>query len=240
MTKMFTTPDGRRMKTWSPIYGCEHQCYHGGCWAKRMALRLKAMGQQKYQFGFEPRFAFDKYTLRGRKFKEGDFVFCSSMGDAFGEWVPSVAINEMLAIIKENPQTTFLLQTKNPDRFHDINIRLPHGCYLGTTIETNRFYPVYASITPEPGKRYSALMNMPHDGYKRFISIEPIMDFDLDIMLKWMGKLKPDIIEIGADSLNNHLPEPSWDKVEALLKGLRDICPVVIEKEGLERLKHEY
>ncbi len=63
------------------------------------------------------------------------------------------------------------------------------------------------------------------------------MDFDLVTFVRWIGNIKPEIIEIGADNYNHNLPEPNPDKVNALLKLLRDICPTVIEKHGLERLK---
>jgi hypothetical protein len=49
--------------------------------------------------------------------------------------------------------------------------------------------------------------------------------------------MQPDIIEVGADNYHNHLPEPPWSKVKALLGKLRGISPRVVEKEGLERLR---
>ncbi|MCL0048393.1 hypothetical protein M1N20_02975 [Dehalococcoidia bacterium] len=76
-------------------------------------------------------------------------------------------------------------------------------------------------------------MEHPH----KFISIEPIMDFDLEVLTQWLDRIKPGIVEVGADNYCNHLPEPPWWKVEALLKNLRGICPRVVEKEGLERLE---
>jgi len=63
------------------------------------------------------------------------------------------------------------------------------------------------------------------------------MDFDLEEMVEWMREIRPDIIEIGADNYHKKLPEPAWSKVEELLTRLREICPEVKEKEGLERLK---
>jgi hypothetical protein len=63
------------------------------------------------------------------------------------------------------------------------------------------------------------------------------MDFDLNTMLGWMKDINPEIIEIGADNHRCSLPEPLWEKVEALLVGLREFCPNVVEKDGLERLR---
>ena len=63
------------------------------------------------------------------------------------------------------------------------------------------------------------------------------MDFDLEVMTRWLREIKPDIVEIGADNYHNHLCEPSWEKVRALLESLRKFVPRVVEKDGLERLK---
>lgn len=241
MTKMFTTPDGKRFKTWSPIFGCHYSCYNGGCWAKRMALRLRAMGQEKYKFGFEPHFAFDEYSFKKKKFKAGEIVFVSSMGDAFAPWVSFDAIRVVLSVIEENPQTDFLLQTKNPRRFVSIAKTgfLPTNVYLGTTIETDT-YPNSThgfSKADAPDLRYRAMLADELSPWRKFISIEPIIDFNLDTLVSWAKEIAPQIVEIGADSLRNSLPEPSWGKVVALKTELKKFVPVVIEKEGLERLR---
>ena len=72
---------------------------------------------------------------------------------------------------------------------------------------------------------------------RKFISVEPIMDFDLEVLVDWMRQIKPDIVEIGADNYHNCLPEPPWEKVEALLETLREFVPRVIEKDRLHRLE---
>lgn len=74
------------------------------------------------------------------------------------------------------------------------------------------------------------------DWPKKFISIEPVMDFDLDRMTAWIADIRATIIEIGADNYHNNLPEPPPAKLKALLRNLKKICPVVVEKPGLERL----
>ena len=63
------------------------------------------------------------------------------------------------------------------------------------------------------------------------------MDFDIENIVRWIGNISPEIIEVGADNYHNNLPEPSPEKLKQLLANLRTICPNVIEKDGLERLK---
>ena len=61
------------------------------------------------------------------------------------------------------------------------------------------------------------------------------MDFDPYVMEAWLRNLMLDFVSIGADSGNNHLPEPSGDKVKALIEVLKDITEVKI-KGNLKRL----
>ena len=49
------------------------------------------------------------------------------------------------------------------------------------------------------------------------------MDFDFEEFSMWIKDIKPGIVELGADNYGNHLPEPSWDKVELLLNHLNDM-----------------
>ncbi len=115
------------------------------------------------------------------------------------------------------------------------------GTILFDTIETNFDYGL--SLAPSPLHRFQAMKELayPH----KFISMEPLMEFHLRTVVDWMKEIDPEIIEIGADNYHNHLPEPKsngaltqW-KVRWLLDGLREFCPTVVEKGGLERLKQE-
>lgn len=226
MSRMFKTID----RTWNPFTGCLYFCYNGGCWARRTAVRLEHL--ERYKDGFVPRFH-EKEMLK--TFSPGQFVAVSLMGDiAFATREEFLRI---LARIREFPQTYFLIQSKNPKQLYDWRedwgITLPPNVYPGTTIETNRDYGL--TKAPAPVERFRYLAGYPHNF--KFISIEPIMDFDLAHLVAWMKIIKPEIIEIGADNYHNHLPEPPGLKIRWLLESLKGICPTVIEKPGLERLK---
>lgn len=68
------------------------------------------------------------------------------------------------------------------------------------------------------------------------ISIEPIMDFDVDTMLEWMHAIKPKFVSIGADSKGHRLPEPSDVKVRKLVSALKMHGIEVKLKSNLKRL----
>ena len=69
----------------------------------------------------------------------------------------------------------------------------------------------------------------------KMVSIEPIIDFDTELMVDWIAQIKPDFVSIGADSGDNHLPEPSWPKVQSLIKELEQLTEVKL-KDNLKRL----
>ena len=49
--------------------------------------------------------------------------------------------------------------------------------------------------------------------------------------------IKPEFVSIGADSKGHNLPEPSWDKVQSLIKELKKFTEVKV-KDNLMRLKN--
>ena len=221
MSKMFTI-NGKRMKVWNLFTGCNFNCSY--CWARKLAeTKLKAF----YSNGFIPTTHPDRFNKR---FKPDDFVFVSSMGDI--SFAPSIVLDAVIAVAKKCPETKFLLCTKNPDMFRKVQLHQPN-LYLGTTIETTEGWTF--SRAPSVRERMWKMVNLSHP--HKFISIEPLMEFDLKTFVWWVEDIKPEIIEVGVDNYHNDLPEPEPEKVRQLLYHLRQICPTVIEKDGLERLK---
>lgn len=216
-------------RTWNPVVGCEHACTY--CWAEDMALG-RLQHTYKYSYGFSPRF-FEGELMR--VFRPGEFIFVTSMGDLFGNWVPREWIDSILGVISKYPDTMFLLQTKNPARF--LEFELPPNVYAGTTIESDVDHQV--SKAPPPFQRYQSILNLP-PGALKFLSIEPVMGFTVDGFTKWILEIAPDIIEIGADNHNKGLPEPRSDEVLELIRRLRAGGLNVKEKPGLERILEKW
>jgi len=218
---MFTY-EGKRLKTWNPFTGCRFDCSY--CWARKLAEgKLKSA----YPNGFVPEFHSNRLKV---SFKPDDFVFVCSMGDI--SFAPSTVWNMILTTVQSFPDTKFLLCTKDPSVYHGRISRFSN-LYFGATIETNRDTQSF-SKAPSTEDRYNAMMYLPQP-YK-FLSIEPIMDFDLNTFVQWILDINPAIVEVGTDNYHNNLPEPSSDKVKVLLEELRKFGRTVIEKQGLERL----
>ena len=88
--------------------------------------------------------------------------------------------------------------------------------------------------TPTPTNR-ALYMKRISNVAKTYVTIEPIMDFDLDEMVDIIHTCEPTQVNIGADTGNNNLPEPSRDKLIALIEALKTFT-IIDQKKNLGRL----
>jgi len=111
------------------------------------------------------------------------------------------------------PVRTFLLQSKNSHTFD--RVKYPDNVILGTTIETNRD-DGYGKISkaPVPSERYQDFLNVRHRN--KMVTIEPVLDFDVEVLVSWINDIQPSLIWLGYDSRKNRLPEPPLAKIRAL------------------------
>ncbi len=190
-----------------------------------MAL-TKLRHTKRYRKGFLPSFNENEFK---KKFRKRTIVFVSDMGDMWGDWVPRKWILEVLQYISMFPETLFLFLTKNPRRYHEFLGSIPQNSILGSTIETNRDHIASAvSSAPPPSKRYLAMkeLNWP----LKFISIEPILEFDLPIFLEWIIEIEPLVVYIGYDNYKNWLNEPLMSKTLELIDKLKENGITVVTK----------
>jgi len=161
-------------------------------------------------------------------------IFIENCNDLFAEKVPAEFIARVLDHCKAWPANTYVFQTKNPSRYQEFFGRLPAGSILGTTIETNRIVPGI-SEAPAPYARYRAMLKVPCT-LMRFVTIEPVLDFDVDELAGWIADIHPNFLNLGADSKNHGLPEPPVEKIHALVAKLHEHGIELREKHNLERL----
>lgn len=198
--------------TYNVIKGkCPHDCYY--CYMK--VFRLP-------ELHFDPREL--KVNLGG-----GNFIFVGSSCDMWAELIPSYWIQRILEHCQAY-DNQYLFQSKNPERFLSYSPAFPLHSFFGTTIESN-LYAVGSS--PPPCERYLAMKKIPEH---KMVSIEPIMDLDVDIMVGWLKEIEPVFVSIGADSKGHHLPEPSPEKVSMLIEELSKFTEVKV-KDNLGRLR---
>ena len=107
--------------------------------------------------------------------------------------------------------------------------------FICTTLETNRMYKSIMNNCRPPKDRSLSLSLINH--IKKFITIEPIIDFELFDFIKMIKSCDPAQVNIGADSnpKRNKLPEPPKGKILELIAELETFTKVV-KKENLKRL----
>lgn len=207
--------------TWNPIKGkCSHNCSY--CYVKRW-------GEQKPIHIDEKEFKTDLSST----ILQSKFIFVGSSCDLFANDIPYDWIERVLEYCSRFTLTTFLFQTKNPGRLYNFIPYMPSKYKICTTIETNRYYPEMGE-TPKPVER-AYYMNKIALLAETYVTIEPIMDFDLFDMIAYISHCKPKQVNIGADSGNNGLKEPEKGKIMDLIEELKKFT-IIDQKRNLNRL----
>lgn len=184
-----------------------------------------------HRWGKQKPLHFDEKELR-TDLGSGNFIFIGSSCDMFASDIPAEWIYLTLNHCKQF-DNTYLFQSKNPLRFHEFFDYFPKKTRLCTTIETNRYIKEVMRNSPSPVAR---MIQMSMIGfYPKYVTIEPIMDFDLSDMVRYIRECEPEQVNIGADSGNNNLPEPSAEKINSLISELQKFTKID-RKINLKRL----
>jgi hypothetical protein len=133
----------------------------------------------------------------------GDIAFCDDTG----------YLEKIIDTMRKKRNKTFLVQSKDPQTFN--RAIFPENVILGTTLESNRDELCEGiSKAPKPSRRYRDFLEVKHD--LKMVTIEPVMDFDMSIMIDWIENISPCMVWLGYDSGKNKLPEPKLEKVKSL------------------------
>ena len=164
---------------------------------------------------------------------EGKTIFIEHMNDLFATNVPDTFIARIIDHCLRFPKNTYVFQTKNPGRYNKFLCIIPPNSILGTTIETNRDMS-NVSKAPPAKERYEAMKELK---FRKFLTMEPVLRFDVDVMVKWISEIKPEFFNIGADSKGHGLIEPTYSEIVKLTDTLRDKYGIkIIEKHNMQRL----
>lgn len=209
--------------TWNPLGGeCPHRCQY--CSTNSLKKRYQSLNS-KYSGPLQ--------LYPGYPKKTNKVVFVCAQNDLFARQVPFEWIGEIISRCRA-VDNTYLFQSKNPERMKEFAPHFPEKTILCTTIETNRLY-AQMGVSPDTYQRSAAMNEHWLAGFKIQVTIEPIMDFDLDEMAWLIDNCNPYQVNIGADSKHNNLPEPTKEKVLALIAELEKFT-VVKQKSNLKRL----
>jgi len=219
--------NGKRVRTWNIFKGCRYNCIY--CVQREQAKRQKHRCEKCYSY--EPHFHAERL---GEKFKAGETVFVAAAGDI--SFATTEQHKAILDVIKNNPKTLFYMQSKKPACFFSFDI-FPNNLVLGTTIETNRGFPngnvdyPYSEISQAPFPISRVLSLRVIKNARKYITIEPILDFDLDIVIAWLEQIAPEFAYVGYlnplwKAKKLRLPEPPLEKTKCLCEELAKFMEV--------------
>ena len=220
-------------RTWNPIVsGCSiisEGC--SNCYAMKMAHRLEAMGQTKYQ-GTTRKTQGDRVVWTGKvkidmddkalfeplKRKKPTTYFVNSMTDLFHEDVPFEAIDKIIDVIAQSPQHTFQILTKRPENmlnyFKHLGQKIKEAGYdsIPSTSDDpldyvdvlhNLWLGVSVENQEQAYNRAPYLVQTP--AYFKFFSCEPLLT---EVKLPLYGI---DWVIVGGESGHNARPmHPDW------------------------------
>ena len=214
--------------TWNPLSGT---CNHGCTYCSTNKLRRYEVIDAKYSG--ECRIVGKDLCNLGK----GNTIFVCAQTDLFASDVPNQLILRILEHM-DKFDNKYVLQTKNPAKLTWFvnNLSVFRKCIIGTTVESDIDYPEITVGVPSPFERCYVISKL-DEIIDTFITIEPIMQFNLVRLLELIKMSNTKLINIGADSGNNNLPEPTSLEIHQLVNELKSIPGMKVNlKDNLKRL----
>lgn len=200
--------------TWNPIAGCtvvSPGCIN--CYAMRLARRLEAMGQSKYEgltrltrggAMWNGQIRLDEQSLSiPTKWSTGRMIFVNSMSDLFHQSVPLEYIQRVFKTMRETPQHTYQILTKRAARLEQLDdeINWPMNVWMGVSVETSDY-----EFRIDHLRRTGASV--------KFLSLEPLLG-----PLDGLDLSEIDWVIAGGESGPGSRPvDPDW------VRSIRDQC----------------
>lgn len=150
--------------TWNPVTGCSKiSAGCANCYAERMALRLKAMGQPNYRNGFEVT-CHEHMLGHPLRWKKSRTIFVNSMSDLFHESVSDDFILKVFEVMQKACNHRFQVLTKRSNRLASLapSLPWPGNVWMGVTVEN-----------ADCAERINNLRNTP--AIIKFLSMEPLL-----------------------------------------------------------------
>ena len=216
--------------TWNPIIGkCPHDCKY--CYV------IYKYGQMKNET-----LRIDKDCLND-DFGTGKFIFVGSGVDLFAYDIPEEWIIRTLDKCHQDNNDLFgvrnryLFQSKNPSNMLQF---MDHPVFnysvVCTTIESNRYYPSIMNHAPHIEERALAMSEIANRGIETYLTIEPIMAFDKDDLVRLIRMCRPTQVNIGANTYTKiRIPEPTKQEIIDLVNEIKNESKVEL-KSNLNRL----
>jgi protein gp37 len=189
--------------TWNPVTGCTKispGCKF--CYAERLSLRLRAMGQKNYAAGFDVA-VHDDMLDRPLRWRRPRRIFVNSMSDLFHADVPEEFIQQVFDVMRRADQHQYQVLTKRSERLLEMSPRIdwrPH---------------IWQGVSVENGDYLDRVDHLRRSGaHVKFLSIEPLLG-----RLDALDLTGIDWVIVGGESGPGARPvDPDW------VREIRDRC----------------
>lgn len=213
-------------KTWNPFLGCLFDCVYCEPSFKKVlrwiSRRNKCQDCRDYRPHYHPE------RLRTSNIPSAKTIFVFGQGDI--TFCEPEYVREVFRVIRKHKpkkRKEYYWQSKNPKCLEQYIGEYPRNSILVTTLETNRDegYELI-SKAPVPSVRFRDFLGL--DYPRKVVTIEPVIDFDLNEFLEWMMALKDqgslEYIWYGYNSNPDkvQLPEPSEEKAQEFVDLLKE------------------
>jgi len=212
-------------KTYNSFIGCRFDCTYCEKSFKRVLRRVGRNIGCDLCYNYTPH----THPERLNKIPSSPIVFVFGQGDIM--FCPQYFVRKTFKAIdnhKPRKPKTYYFQSKCPSVFNfylDWFNENQDKVILLTTLETNRDEDYHQiSQAPIPSIRFYDFLDLEYS--RKVVTVEPVMDFDLEIFLTWIGFLKDqgtlEYVWFGFDSKKCGLPEPSLDKAQDFVDLLQE------------------
>lgn len=211
--------------TWNPVGGCFHGCRWtmpdgttAICYAENTAENTRI--KSAYPNGFEHHYWRPHLLKEPGKVALPSLVFCDSMSDLMGHWVPSEQRGEVFKVMENNPHHTFQMLTKAAPQLLKVE-KLPRNLWAGVSSPPDVMFGKPVSRSAQV-KMLSKTLDILAEVKKRhgvitFMSIEPLSWDVAPLLAEHTHALDWAIIGAATNGPKKFQPEP------AHVQGLLDV-----------------
>lgn len=234
-------------ETWNPFLGCRHDCAY--C-KNSFQIQVNRVGHNPYvrhgtlnpregvggpkggclycKIPWRPHYHPERLCVENIPntpivfvFGQGDITFCKP------EYVRRTFVvirNKQASRVKSRNQL-YYWQSKDPKCLEQYLDEFPDNSIVVTTLETNRDEGYrLVSQAPLPSQRFKDLFDL--DYHKKVVTVEPVLDFDIDELSSWMIELKDQgnllYVWFGYESKGVDVPNPIIKKSQRFVDVLAD------------------
>lgn len=217
--------------SWNVISGCKHRCRwtmpDGSiaiCYAEETA---HGVARAAYPRGFANHYYNPDRLTEPAKLATPSKIFCDSMSDLFGSWVPEDQLQAVFEAMREAPQHTFQSLTKYAPRL--LNRTFPPNLWVGCSSPPDSFMGHNLSRLQQEKMLHRAMRTLAKiDENVTWMSVEPISWDVAPIIEQYKGAL--DWVVIGAATNGAVVYQPNPEYVRKLIEVLdRQKVPVFMK-----------